>query len=67
MQLSSPPHYIRVASYLRALFPVLLWAPGSGVLGGVAVVEWESPVVGSGSVMDPNPTKVFQPAGPKIA
>ena len=60
--------YIRVAIYLRALFPLLLWAPRSGVLGGVAVLEWESPVVDSGSVLDSNPTKAFQlPAGPKIA
>ena len=57
-----------VANYLRALVPLFLWAPGSGVLDGVAVVEWESPVVGSGSVLDSNPTKAFQlPVGPKIA
>ena len=44
MQLSSPTSYmyIRVASYLRALSPVLLWVPSSGVLGGVVVVHWWS-------------------------
>ena len=40
MQLPSPTSYIRVASYLRALSPVLLWVPSSGVLGGVVVVHW---------------------------